>query len=48
MVNRGWIGTSSAQSSSLAQLISEFLNTGRAIMVAVEEDAASKQNQANT
>ncbi|MGR2740921.1 hypothetical protein ACUY1T_20945 [Billgrantia sp. Q4P2] len=47
MVNRGWIGTSSDQSNSLAQLISEFLKTGRALMVAVEEDTANKQRQAD-
>lgn len=45
MVNRGWIGTSSDQSNSLAQLISKFLTTGRALMVAVEEDTVSKQRQ---
>lgn len=45
MVNRGWIGTSSVQSNSLAQLISDFLKTGRAVMVAVEEDTANKQRQ---
>lgn len=47
MVNRGWIGTSFNQSDSLAQLISEFLQTGRALMVAVEEDTANKQSQAD-
>jgi hypothetical protein len=44
MVNRGWIGTSLHQSDSLSQLISEFLQTGRALMVAVEEDTANKAN----
>jgi hypothetical protein len=47
MVNRGWIGTSSDQSDSLSQLISEFLKTGRALIVAVEEDTANKQRQAH-
>lgn len=47
MVNRGWIGTSSDQSDSLNQLIREFLTTGRAVMVAVEEDMANKQKQAD-
>lgn len=45
MVNRGWIGTSSHQSNSLAQLISDFLTTGRAVMVAVEEETANKALQ---
>ncbi|WFF41217.1 hypothetical protein EVC62_06710 [Salinicola endophyticus] len=45
MVNRGWIGTSSDQSNSLAQIISDFLETGRAVMVAVEEDFANKQRK---
>ncbi|MDV6318708.1 hypothetical protein [Chromohalobacter sp. HP20-39] len=45
MVNRGWIGTSSDQSNSLAELIREFLGAGRAVLVAVEEDTANKQRQ---
>ncbi|MFC3627122.1 hypothetical protein ACFOKJ_13470 [Vogesella amnigena] len=43
MVNRGWIGTSSNQSDSLARLIKDFLETGRALIVAVEVDTAHKQ-----
>nr|WP_079784181.1 hypothetical protein [Pseudomonas sp. LPH1] len=43
MVNRGWIGTSCKQSESLTQLINEFLSSGRAVLVAIEEDTANKK-----
>ncbi|WP_154923297.1 hypothetical protein [Klebsiella grimontii] len=40
-VNRGWIGTNCKQSSTIALLIHGFLQTGRAVIVAVEEDTDS-------
>ncbi|MFT6164466.1 MAG: hypothetical protein ACJA1T_000495 [Zhongshania aliphaticivorans] len=45
-VNRGWLGTSSDQSNHLSNLISQFLTTGRALMVAVEVDTAEKEFKA--
>jgi hypothetical protein len=38
LVNRGWIGTNCSQSSTIASLIHDFLQTGTAVIVAVEED----------
>lgn len=35
-VNRGWIGSNGAQSDVLVKLIQTFLETGRAVLVAVE------------
>lgn len=40
-VNRGWIGTNCNQSSTIASLIHNFLQTGTAVIVAVEEDTDS-------
>ena len=42
-VNRGWIGSNCTQSDVLANLIKTFLETGRAVVVAVEVDSANKK-----
>ena len=47
MVNRGWIGTSLNQSDNLASLIGEFLQTGRALMVATEGYTVDKPIKAD-
>lgn len=44
-VNRGWIGSASYQSEILSAVIASYLETGRAIMVAVEVDTANNSMQ---
>ena len=45
LVNRGWVGSNCDQSELLADLIKNFLDTGRAVLVATEIDTANKQLQ---
>lgn len=41
-INRGWIGSNMNQSDILEQVIKNFLETGRAVLVAVETETANK------
>ena len=41
-VNRGWIGSNMNQSDVLESVVKSFLETGRALLVAVETDTATK------
>ncbi len=35
-VNRGWLGTNGATSETIQRLVTQFLQTGKAVMVAIE------------
>ncbi|HDZ45394.1 hypothetical protein LCGC14_0193190 [marine sediment metagenome] len=47
-VNRGWIGSKMNQSDILEKIVKVFLETGRAIIVAVERETANKSNHSDS
>lgn len=43
-VNRGWIGSKMHQSDILEKVVKNFLETGRALIIAVEKETANQSN----